>query len=175
VVSTSESEGGVPSDDGVEVGPAPAAASSTSTSSSSSTSSDPGKEPAVSSGSAAPGPVAAAPALVVRRPTSSSDAWHVFKFCKIFDNAHNHEHVGWQATCSQDLQSLPGNPCRKTMRFSANGVVDRSERLLKWWCLACHTVESHKHHLKIVFPDELPSFEELEVLYIQLSAIVPSS
>ena len=92
----------------------------------------------------------------------------LFRFTQISDARGNH--IGWEVACPHPgHKGSVGTTCRKTMRFNANGGIDQTERVLKWWCMNCIEFDTRGQHRDGVssntFPGlaNLPSLEALEL------------
>ena len=88
--------------------------------------------------------------------------WKTFKFTQI---RRDGVHDGWEARCYHGGHNPQGSRtgCTRTLRFSAGGGPEATERKLKCWCSRAwlHSRKSG-HPREPRHPDALPSLEELE-------------
>ena len=90
----------------------------------------------------------------------------IYRFTCVFDREDG-RHKGFEASCEckdhVDL-NVRGKkvPCRKTMTFSTHGGVDRTVRLLRWWCLQGVKHKTKQMHMQAPLVEEPPSAKELE-------------
>ena len=90
----------------------------------------------------------------------------IYRFTCVFDQQDG-RHKGFEASCACkehfDLSAAGKKiPCRKTLSFSAHGGVDRTVRILRWWCLQGAKHASKKKHMQAAYPAEPPSLKQLE-------------
>ena len=84
--------------------------------------------------------------------------WRQFRFCPKLDEFL--DQVGWEATCLNPNHLR----CVKTMNFRRHGGRLAVEKKLKYWCLAGEDLKTKVNHLRVPFPENMPSLSSLDEL-----------
>ena len=98
------------------------------------------------------------PSEVPRLDFHITHYWRHFRFCPKLDDFW--DQVGWEATCLNPDHER----CVKTMNFRKHGGRLAVERKLKYWCLAGEDLGTKGQHLKVPFPENMPSLSRLDGL-----------